>query len=71
MPYFSKLEPKRFSSSIIFLSTRPASKLNHVAGTPLPKQVTSAKNDNIPNIIATMKDVNQPNHSTELPFSIR
>ncbi len=69
MPLFSKLESKPSPSSTMFLSTRPASKPNHVAGTPLPKYVASTRNDSIPNVTATAKDLNQPNHFAQLPLS--
>lgn len=50
------------------LFTRPASKYNHVVGILPPKQVTSTKNNSTPNILIIIKNLNQPNNSTELPF---
>lgn len=66
MLLLSKLEPKPFPLSTISLFTKPASKPNHVMGTPPPKQVTLAKNNKVPNVTTTIKDLNQPNYSMEL-----
>ncbi len=66
MPLPSKLELRPSPLSTMSLSTRPASKPNHVAGTSPPKQVTSARNDSAPDVTATTKDLNQPNHFAQL-----